>query len=253
MRESMREIMRDVPVHTGPGAMKPHIVANNTVKYARPDGAFVYRLHQTDIVVQHINGEIELNTGGWRTHTTKERLNRYISPLYIWSDRGEWYISAPSSRYETKQAIPFFDGIRVKDCRVINASEIARDGLTPLEVRRRRKLITKMIGELRGLKQLPEPGQGDCWICMMHRETPGKRVFNTLEGQTGPGQPDCLLSHIEEGYLHGTLIYNALCWAGYRDPGFIWQRENQDRAQGRKPDFASRALRRYLYRKLGVG
>lgn len=248
MRESLGVMMAGVAVAPD---TKPKLVGYCTVKYQRPDGLIAYRFHHTDIVVHDpIANDYTLSTGGWRTPTTKSHINA-IAPVRIWTDRGEWYINE-------KQ--PFFDGVRVSNAGVVLNGHMAIDAeLSPQEVRRRQKLILKMTRQLQTLKQLPEPGPGDCWICTLQRENTGKARFNSHEHQSGPGQPDCLLSHIEEGYLHGTLIYKALEWAGYRDPGVIWHTEQQQRKAfhagqtNHKPDFASRALRRYLRRKLGVG
>jgi hypothetical protein len=66
------------------------------------------------------------------------------------------------------------------------------------------------------------------------------------------GDKSHILSHIQEGYLHGSLIINALKWAGYRQPQFIWQLANSDLQRGRKPDQIKRALKRYLYRQCGL-
>lgn len=44
----------------------------------------------------------------------------------------------------------------------------------------------------------------------------------------------------------------ALKWAGYRDPSFIFAMDNRDMAEGKKPAMVKRALRRFLFRKLGI-
>src|SRR5208337_4674554 len=49
------------------------------------------RLHQTDVVKYWPDGRIELNSGGWRTVTTKDRINTY-APVNLWTDKGIWYI-----------------------------------------------------------------------------------------------------------------------------------------------------------------
>lgn len=57
----------------------------------RPDGKIAVKYHDTDIVVYHPNGKIELHTGGWRTASTKANLNQY-SPFQVWQSKGIWYI-----------------------------------------------------------------------------------------------------------------------------------------------------------------
>lgn len=36
------------------------------------------RLHETDIVRFHANGDVTLNTGGWRTRTTRDRMRAFF-------------------------------------------------------------------------------------------------------------------------------------------------------------------------------
>lgn len=240
-RESVAAIMRGVDVRQG---VRPKRVYNNTVRYLRPDGVECIRLHHTDIVLKHPDGCCELHTGGWRTVTTKARLNAY-SPARVYSERGQWYVAG----------VPFFDGIRVdRNGVVLNGGKKA-----DREAKRVEKLaasINAFCKRLDKLKALPAPELGDCFICQACKERPGVLRFNSIEGQSGPegfGGSDHLLSHIKEGYLHGSLIMNALAWAGYRDPGFIWAMDAEDVKRGRKPEHVKRALRRYLRRKLGVG
>ena len=48
------------------------------------------RLHETDIVIIHRDGTYSLFSGGWKTRTTLNRLNKY-SPATITQRKGEWY------------------------------------------------------------------------------------------------------------------------------------------------------------------
>lgn len=246
MRETRQAIMSDVAaLRDAPPDFKPNpkIVANNTVKYTRPDGAIVTRLHHTDIVVQHPNGELELNTGGWKTHTTKDRLRGFAN---VYSDRGVWYVAGE----------PFFDGIRIKDGKVTNANRKEVES-TVRELVALKKRITKFVALLDTMKELPAPNAGDCWHCsMFDREKPrGEIKFNSHEDtHGGPGDASGhLLSHIEEGYMHGSLIMNALTWAGYGRPSIVFHMDDAACKRGESPNMVKRALRRYLQRKLGIG
>jgi hypothetical protein len=55
------------------------------------------RLHNTNIVVFHDDGRVTLHTGGYRTVTTKERINQFISGR-VYSDRFNWQYQAPSAQ-----------------------------------------------------------------------------------------------------------------------------------------------------------
>jgi len=51
----------------------------------------VVRFHNTDIVKFYANGVTELYTGGYRTVTTKERINQFINGRLYQKD-GQWFI-----------------------------------------------------------------------------------------------------------------------------------------------------------------
>lgn len=113
-RISMRDSIGRQPV-TG----KARKVANNTFRFVRPeDGATVIRLHRTDIVQTYVDGRVKLNTGGWQTVTTKDRLNSF-APCRIYSEKGVWLVSYHSRVYA------YADGIILHpDGRVEGAGEV---------------------------------------------------------------------------------------------------------------------------------
>lgn len=86
MKETKTEIMRGIE------GEKARIIANNTVEFYRGVERAI-RLHHTDIVVFRPNGDIVLNSNGWRTPTTKDRMNKFIWPWYISQSNKIWHIS----------------------------------------------------------------------------------------------------------------------------------------------------------------
>lgn len=50
-------------------------------------------LHQTAVVRILSNNKYILNSGGWYTPTTKDRINRF-SPVRINQKRGEWFLDS---------------------------------------------------------------------------------------------------------------------------------------------------------------
>ena len=67
-------------------------------KIYREDGRCKVRLHRTDVVdIDPINAEARLNTGGWYTTTTKDRINRIIEDAgyQIFQKDYTWYIKDP--------------------------------------------------------------------------------------------------------------------------------------------------------------
>lgn len=252
MRETLREIMRGVEIKEG---TKPKRVANNTVEYVRPDGSTVIRLHHTDIVQKHPDGTFTLNSGGWRTSTTKDRINSY-SPARLFQAKGEWFLSVrerDSFTHPNFTNYVFTDGMTVdKDGQPLSykpdkvAKETARRKKLAREINQFCKLVDKVDEEHM------IPSAGDCWLCMVDTATikGGGNGWNSNNADTAPGgDTEHLLSHIKEGYVHGTLLANALQWAGYKDPMFILQYDVQNKDRGN----TKRALRRYLRRRLGLG
>jgi hypothetical protein len=73
---------------------------NNT--YAVDVGDYVsILLHQTAVIRFYPDGRIVLNTGGWQTVTTKDRLNRCLPyPWHVASDarKGGWGLYENSER-----------------------------------------------------------------------------------------------------------------------------------------------------------
>lgn len=64
----------------------------NTFEYHTPD-ARVIRHNYTDILTFYEDGRITLNADGWRSATTKKRLNTYLpSHWMIYQEKGNWYL-----------------------------------------------------------------------------------------------------------------------------------------------------------------
>ncbi len=212
MRESMANVAYDG---------RPRKIANNTFKYDR-DGSTFIRLHLTDIIEEMPDGRVRLNTGGWQTVTTKDRLNSF-APCRVYSDRGVWYVD------HAGKTAPFFDGMILPD-------DMDKGDKTAKQSREQIKAINAFVAKIDELPKLPMPNNGDCWFCALHDN--GKAW--------GEDQRDHLQSHIDEGYLHGSLLVNAMRWAGYRDEGIgaMYQMDLRDTFK--------RTLRRYLKRKLGL-
>jgi hypothetical protein len=79
---------------------------NNTRLHKCDNGDYAIVLHRTAVVTIHADGTYTLNSGTWRTVTTKDRINGY-SPARIYQRKGEWFLQADGGD------VPFTDGIRV--------------------------------------------------------------------------------------------------------------------------------------------
>lgn len=232
---NIRHARKDVFTAAEIASMNPRQVANNTWRYEHGDET-VFRLHTTDIVrVMPEYTSCILNSGGWRTSTTKDRMNRFMPAGYsIHADRG-WHVR----RHSDNKSVPFFDGIEVPQCFDQPLSAEAEDKIK--QHAKLKRQIGKFV-KLLDKGDLPLPSLGDCWYCSMVVDSPAEDAGKSLGDATD--NTDHLLSHVEEGYMHGSLICNALKWCGYPNPGLILHMGLRD--------VIKRSVRKYLYRKLYI-
>ena len=86
------------------GGKQSRKVAHNTWVELRTAGITI-RFHVTDIVLYlESTGSVVLSSGGWRTTTTKRRLNCF-SPFQVWQRNFDWFIDV------SEKPVPFVDGM----------------------------------------------------------------------------------------------------------------------------------------------
>jgi hypothetical protein len=214
---------------------KQRPLENNT-RLIRRDHCVAIQLHETD-VVQIFPGDIyRLDSGGWRTVTTKDRISKY-SPTRPYSKNGIWYVN---------EAL-FEDGIRV-NAKGSLVGGVSKKQLAKGEQLAKRKLqLDKLVrAYVRGFcemvkkeRKLPDVSLGDCFACQ------GMPLGNYH-----------LLEHLKEKYYMGSLIWNAIKSQGYNQPEFIGSLMAGDAQHGRTT-MLSRILSGYFRRLkpelLGVG
>ena len=192
-------------------------IANNTRLHQRGED-YAVRLHNTDVVTIHSDDTYTLNTGGWRTVTTKERINRF-SPASVYSDRKTWLVGGSL----------FEDGMKVgSGGSALIHNDPAEGFALQWELD---KLVRNYInGFCKHIEEgkLKDPSGGDCWMCCMFEQ-----------GKTG--SPDHLFSHFEEKYYVPSLLVNAIKEYG-GNVGFIWHMIKGGSCSG----IARMALRRYF-------
>ncbi len=195
-----------------------------SVEMRDPD-AIAIRYHETDVVTYHRAAWGEenytiLDSGGWRTVTTKGRMNDY-GPAYISQRAGLWYVGGSGAIY--------FDGIMIATDtgRIMNPRPVPDQRETE-EAKRKidrlvRDYIRGYIDHCRDAGALPVPDGGDCWLCLLRdsgTDTPwGDSV----------GDVSHILSHLIESYYVPALLYNAIRDRGYgAGPGPIYAMANAD-------------------------
>ena len=195
MKETKAEIMKDVK-----DCVSSKVVANNTVEYIKENGDKVIRLHQTDIVTFKKSGAIILNSGGWQTVTTKERINRYLpSPWVLYQTKNIWYLC---QGYNGPRYV-FQDGITLTQDKTGEYVNVLHQGEDERELIKLDKRIKKYAdGFMKALisGKVPAPSGGDCWYCLM-KDKDGKTVFNDKEH---------IISHMDEKYYVPSLLWNMM-------------------------------------------
>lgn len=78
---------------------------------------FGVRLYRTVVVGINRDGSYTLNSGGWRSVTTRDRITTY-APVHMFSSNGDWFVTpnglyAWSSRSRAPFIYRFVDGMRV--------------------------------------------------------------------------------------------------------------------------------------------
>ena len=79
-------------------------ISNNTHVEMHPDDSIAIRLHEMDIATYYPDQKIVLNSGGWRTVTTKERMNSF-SPAHVWSYDHLWTVSYRGASEKFKDGV----------------------------------------------------------------------------------------------------------------------------------------------------
>lgn len=166
----------------------------STSVHRDPDGTVRLRYHETDIVVCKTNNTVVLNSGGWQTSTTKERINWCLSPYAsLYQEKHVWKVAMHGV------IVPFEDGMVLTG----RKPKVKTNAVTKQQKLRTRieKFVDTYVQKLRA-GELPKPSSGDCWHCCMVT-TEGKALGEM-------GDPSHLKEHIRDKYYVPSLIVRAL-------------------------------------------
>lgn len=198
-------------------------LANNTYLKRRENGDIAVMLHQTDIITLKPDYAV-LNSGGWRTVTTKARLNAY-SLAGISQKQSVWYLHDGSA---------YYDGVKVNyDGQVLTPIPASdTEQATKALKKNIKQYVDGFITHIQAGK-LDQPSAGDCWLCL-----------STIGGATRDSQAH-LLEHISENYYVPSLLLNAIKAKKYASPETIfWM------IQRREHWLVRRILTDYLFNNL---
>ena len=223
---------------------------NNTYLHQIDKDTFGVKLHDTFVVKIHSNDTYTLDSGGWQTPTTKDRINNY-GPARIYQSKGIWY-------FVDRQL--FADGCVVDASgNRIDKAQISVEKTEKLKAKLDRMVSKYIKGFIEHLMTqtdgLTRPSNGDCWGCLMRKADKQETKvgsFRTKRASVKDSEAmglDHLFDHFREKYYVPSLLFKAIEERGYNDPVFIWQYIEMDVKQGRKPDHAAQALRQYFTRR----
>ena len=178
-------------------------IANNTTARIEKD-KIIIKYHSSDIA-ELTESTVKLYSDGYKTYTTKERLNWYSpKPFSIFQNKGIWYVW----NYENKSEYLFEDGITF--IKSDGKWELNQNTCGSLLAANRIKSLRKKINEYSNQYvkklvdgKLPSPGAGDCWYCSFQtdeNESMGESFENTNHFE----------SHFDEKYYVPSLLMNAI-------------------------------------------
>lgn len=231
-------------------------IANNTVLRREDDGQHIVRLHETDIMTYQPDGRICLNSGGWRTVTTKDRLNWFLPNGWRIEQRAKvWYLQTIDSASKTIAEYPFADGMTIDSDGTVTGAASKTKVKRAQQLNRMINRYSKTFIERLAAGKVPTPSNGDCWYCAL-------RSQNNLPLGEETRRTDHLDAHLKERYYVPSLLRRAVEVGGAsiaaRDYlAAIWhgvppeQANRQDFANHAK-DQLRRDLRVYLRRQYGL-
>ena len=238
MKRTKKEIMNGIE------SVSSKIVAPNTVKYFQSDGTCIIRLHLTDIMTFNPeNKRLTLNSDGWQTVTTRERINRFLPVGWrLTQEKSIWYLNyQPENKRYTYQ-----DGITI--CFDNSVTGDKKDAKSALKLKKEINVYVKNYIKALFNGDVAQPGPGDCFYCLMIDTETGEPLKNT----------DHLLSHIDENYFVPSLLNNAIKQLPVSKPantvlGYLWNyhRQKMDFFYDHAKDQLQKSLKRYMYRQLG--
>jgi hypothetical protein len=229
-------------------------IAHNTRVVQLDDGTIGIKFHNTYIIKYYSNvlhgvkvhegDSIQLNTGGWKTVTTRDRMNRFC-PLNIWTEKNVMYVSpfVWYQIYEDKKKGIAHKVYHFQDRMWFNpdGKVWVKENSEPIELkpyskkdeqRKRKQLkaidtfIKNYINKLTSGK-MDQPGNGDCFICQFESGSENIEVGQMdKSGKVTPGSnSDHLIGHMKEKYYVPSIVWNAIRSQCYDSDGY-WGNPN---------------------------
>ena len=241
------------------GAKDRRKLENNTYLERRGENIIAVKLHGTDVVTLHSDGRTVLNSGGWRTITTKDRINKYHGDIggfhvHLVQEKSQWFVVVLNAAYDwdTAKRYIFKDGFTFSATGDVLDGEAVTEDSAKAERKLKRdvnRFVAEYMAEL-DAGNVPAPGPGDCFGCAIF---PNKDAGHVL-------------SHIKENYFVPSLLIRAIEKFPVSDAAkswylaSFWDESTDERKKllareagrviGRRQ--LRRSLRRYIQRSIGL-
>lgn len=174
------------------GSKQSRPAGNNTRLERDGHGEIAVKYHGNIVVTYYRENQVvggpvtTLTSAGWRTLTTKERINAFgPEGFHVYQERGAWYLR----NYRTGKQWVFADGITIDTFGNVYNAGAESDVLAVRKLTQQIKQYCVAYAKALVDGKIERPGAGDCFYCQGH--LPGK---------------DHLQSHMEEGYLVPSLL-----------------------------------------------
>lgn len=242
-RRSKREMVETVTrIHGAPVAAA--LTARNTLDYTTQDGTRRVRYHDTDVVTQAPDGTVILNTGGYNTLTTRDRINSAKNlKVRVYSDKGTIHARPlnEGESYAWSGGVPFETIARISPDGKVTPDKSAA------EIMGLHKLIDRYIKALK--KEFPrrdengEPDSGgDPW--MIGGVIPSRDVALNWLGAD--------LDSSGEPYIFNSIVAHALKASGMQDAGVGFYMHGLLTGKRKVDNYITGKVRRYFRKALGI-
>ncbi len=214
-------------------------LAKATMAHRLPDGSIAVRYHATDLLTFRPDGKVVVTSGGFRSKTTKDRINAYLPPGFprVWQAKGVW----------TYGGAPLMDGDTISRAgKLAPAKGRAKE---PARIAALTKRINLHAQRCADAIPLPMPSGGDDWFsALVVSEGPDKG--KTLGEATG--NTSHLEGNMEEGYVVPSLVLRALEATDAGDAIKAATFGQCASFEGIAKDRVRKAVRRYLKGRFGL-
>jgi hypothetical protein len=174
------------------------------------------KLHRTIVIKHFKDGSIELNSGGWNTRTTRDKINTYSPPeISVYTKNNIMYLRHKSIDYifEDKMCIKTDGSIFNQYDEKINPSSLIKKEKTARKELKQIKEYCKAFADIVISQKLENPGPGDCWCCLSHVSNSDVPTIQTLHANgkvtDGFDEKNHIKNHIKAKYYVPSLFLNA--------------------------------------------